>query len=97
MEGAAGVVKYEIRYRDTLIGWLFIRNGLHRYVPDPEGVAQVRKIAPLSRVMTEGCEWGRPIPFFQERIVAATRFGRERFISMQTDYFVMRMTEEEII
>lgn len=85
------MIEYEVYYRDTLLGHLYIRDGQHRYVPIKEAVEEVRHRVPLTVEMIRGYQWGKPIPFFHERIENAKRFGAEACISRQTDYFVMKM------
>lgn len=88
------MIIYEFYCRDVLLGHLYIQNKQHRYIPIPENVGEMEKKYPLDRVMIHGYEWGKPIPFFQERIENATRFGKEKLIRYQTDEFLMRMIEE---
>ena len=44
--------------------------------------------------MVDGYPWGKPIPFFKERIDNATRFGMEKCIRYHTDLFLMRMVSD---
>lgn len=88
------MVVYEFYYKKILLGHLYIRDGQHRYVPIAENVDQVKRECPLPMVTIRGCEWGRPIPFFQERIENATRFGMEKDIRYHTDLFRMRMVQK---
>ncbi len=74
-----------------MLGFLLIRDGLHRYIPEAEGVKKARELVPLTREMQAGRDWGKPIPFFQERIENARRFGMEKYIRYHTDLFTMRM------
>lgn len=85
------MTKYEVSYRDTLLGHLYIQNGQHCYIPIAQAVEEIRRKAPLPWEMVQGYPWGKPIPFFQERIESAKRFGMEAYICRQTDYFVMKM------
>ena len=88
------MVVYEFYYKDILIGHLQIENGLHHYIPIAEAVQPLRERVPLLREMVEGYPWGKPIPFFKERIENATRFGMEKCIRYHTDLFLMRMISE---
>lgn len=85
------MIEYEVYYRETLLGHLYIRDGQHCYVPAPEAVEQLRHKVPLLREMIRGYRWGEPIPFFKERIENAKRFGMEAYIYRHTDDFVMKM------
>lgn len=87
------MIVYEFYCKEILLGHLYIRDGQHRYIPIAENVEQVKREYPLDMVMIRGCEWRKPIPFFQERIENATRFGMEKCIRYHTDLFMMRMVE----
>lgn len=89
-EGAA-VVTYAFYYKDVLLGYLEIREGKHRYTPITENVRRVEREVPLIREVIRGYDWGTPIPFFQERIRNAARFGKEKCIRYHTDLFTMIM------
>ena len=88
------MIKYEFYFKDVLLGHLYIRDGQHRYVPVAENVQNVQHHVPLTREMICGREWGSPIPFFQERIENAKRFGMETCIRYHTDQFTMQMILE---
>lgn len=85
------MIRYAFYYEDILLGFLHIRDGLYCYIPEAEGVKKVWDHVPLTREMLDGRDWGKPIPFFQERIENAQRFGIEKCIRYHTDLFVMRM------
>lgn len=87
------MIKYEFYWKNVLLGHLYIRDGQHRFVPIAETVDQVRQRCPLPWEVVRGREWGKKIPFFQERIENATRFGKEKLIRYHTDEYVMRMVE----
>lgn len=89
-EGAA-MVTYAFYYKDILLGHLEIWEGKHRYTPITENVRRVEREVPLIREVIQGYDWGKPIPFFQERIRNATRFGKEKCIRYHTDLYTMRM------
>ena len=89
------MIQYEVFCEDILLGRLEIREGQHRYVPCAENVEQVQRRVPLPWEMVRGRDWGKPIPFFQERIENARRFGTEKRIRYHTDLFDMRMVAEE--
>ena len=88
------MVIYEFYCDDILLGHLYIRDGQHCYVQIEETVDQVQRTYPLPVEVIRGYEWGKPIPFFQERIENATRFGMEKCIRYHTDLFMMRMVSE---
>ena len=88
------MVIYEVSYDDVLLGHLYIKDRQHHYVPIPEAAEDLRHKVPLIREMIHGYPWGKPIPFFQERIENATRFGKERLIRYHTDLFAMRMISD---
>ena len=86
------MVVYEIYYKDILLGHLYIRDGQHRYIPIVETIeVAVRCRAFLFREVIQDYQWGKPIPFFQQRIENAKRFGMEKNIYRHTDNYVMRM------
>ena len=89
------MVVYEFYYKDILLGHLYIRDGQHCFVPIAENVDQAKQRYPLPWQVERGYEWGKPIPFFKERIENATRFGMEKCIRYHTDLFMMRMVTEE--
>ena len=86
---------YEFYCDEVLIGHLQIRDGQHCYIPMDENVKKLVNRIPLDRVMIQGQDWGRPIPFFKERIENAKRFGMEKRIFYHTDLFLMRMVESD--
>lgn len=91
------IEKYEIYYRETVIGYLHVdtERRLHRYIPRPEGVEEVDPIACLLRVMKEGQEeFGEVIPFFDSRLFYMKRSGRKIF-GYHTDHFTFKLLEDE--
>ena len=88
------MVKYAFYDEDVLLGHLYIKDGQHCYEPVPEAVQALQKKVPLTREMVQGYPWGKPIPFFHERIENAKRFGKEKLIRYHTDLFAMRMVSE---
>ena len=89
------MIKYEFYWKNVLLGHLYIRDGQHRFAPIAEAVDQVRQGCPLPWEVERGYEWGKPIPFFKERIENATRFGMEKCIRYHTDLFTMLMVSEQ--
>jgi len=88
--------KYEVYYKDTLIGWLQVNPTVnqYRYDPEPTGTAAVKNRACLLRVMENGSEgWAEPIPFFQNRLYNMKRNGL-KVVNYQTDYFTMVQIQE---
>lgn len=80
--------KYEIFYRNILIGILYINpEGLYKYVPDIANTEKVKAEISIIKEMLTGTEWVEPIPFFKNRIEAAKRFSLEDDISTQKDLF----------
>lgn len=88
------MIKYEFYYQDVLLGYLEICDGQHRFLPVEEAVAKISREVPLIPEVQHGRDWGKPIPFFKERIENATRFGMEKCIRYHTDLFMMRMVLE---
>lgn len=91
--------RYEVFYRDTLIGRLTVDTtaNRYRYDPDAEGVAKVESAAFLLKVMKEGSRgFGEPIPFFQSRIYYMKQWKLTE-INYQTDFYTLRLlpTDEE--
>ena len=88
--------KYEVFYKDVLIGNLFVNNEYkYCYQPVFEGVERVKNSACLLRVMENGTdgEFGEPIPFFQERL-RYMKLWKLGVINYQTDKFaIKRITE----
>ena len=88
--------KYEVFYKDVLIGNLFVNNE-YKYCYEPvwEGVERVKNSACLLRVMEEGTNsaFGEPIPFFQERL-RYMKLWKLGVINYQTDNFVIKRISE---
>ncbi len=88
--------KYEVFYKDVLIGNLFVNNE-YKYCYEPvfEGVERVKDFACLLRVMEEGTNgaFGEPIPFFQERL-RYMKLWKLGVINYQTDNFVIKRISE---
>ena len=87
--------KYEVYYRDVLIGSLFVNSDYkYHYEPNFEGVEKVKDTACLLRVMEEGTtDFGDPIPFFQERL-RYMKLWKLGVINYQTDKFVIKKISE---
>lgn len=88
--------KYEVFYKDVLIGNLFVNNEYkYCYEPVSEGVERVKDSACLLRVMEEGTNgaFGEPIPFFQERL-RYMKLWKLGVINYQTDNFVIKKISE---
>lgn len=84
--------KYEVFYKDTLIGILTVDVIKNKYCYDPnyEGVEKVKDTACLIKVMIEGSNgFIEPIPFFQNRLMNMKRLGLQ-VGNYQTDWFVIR-------
>lgn len=84
--------KYEVFYKDTLIGILTVDTVEDRYCYEPnnEGVEKVKDTACLLKVMIEGSNgFIEPIPFFQNRLRNMKRLGLQ-VANYQTDWFIIR-------
>ena len=84
--------RYEVFYRDTLIGILTVDSttGMHSYEPNEDGVSAVKQTVPLTHEMLDGTlGFVEPIPFFQNRLKYMKRYGLSE-INYQTDYFTIR-------
>jgi hypothetical protein len=89
-----GKLKYQIFYKETLIGVLEINEeGQYRYTPDVEAVETLKNEVPLTREMLEKSDWREPIPFFKERIENGSRFNLD-VIRYHTDLFKMVKVSE---
>ena len=88
------MVRYAIYCKEIQIGILEIQNGLYRYTPDFENVDKVKNEIHLIYDMLHKSDWQKPIPFFEERICNASRFGREDDIWYHTDCFRMKIIKE---
>ena len=85
--------RYEVYYRDTLIGHLSVEAERYAYTPEKAGVAAVEDRACLLRVMKEGTDgYGEPIPFFQNRLYNMKR-NNLRQVNYQTDCFTVKQVE----
>ena len=88
--------KYEVFYKDVLIGNLVVNNE-YKYCYEPvfEGVERVKDSACLLRVMEKGTNgaFGEPIPFFQERL-RYMKLWKLGVINYQTDNFVIKRISE---
>ena len=86
------IERYELFYRDVLIGTLKVDpvTKKHHYIPEPDGVREVEDRACLLRVMREGtADFGEPIPFFDNRLRNMKRAGLHE-VHYQTDCFTLR-------
>ena len=88
------MIRYAIYCKEIQIGILEIQNGLYRYTPDFENVEKVKYEIHLIHEMLQKSDWRKPIPFFEERIYNASRFGTEDNIKYHTDPFRMIMIKE---
>ncbi len=81
---------YTILCKDIVIGKLQIDDqNRYRYLPREEGIRVVEQNFPLLNDFKKEHDWGEPIPFFQNKIRNASRFGRELDIGSFTDPFRM--------
>lgn len=86
--------KYEIFYRDILIGVLLInQEGLYKYTPNANTEKVKAEISVINEMLT-GTDWVEPIPFFKNRIDAAKRFSLEDDISTKKDQFRFKKVSE---
>ncbi len=82
--------KYTIFYNDIKIGLLEINeNNQYKYTPDRDGVEKVKDSISIFYEMMVESDWGKPIPFFENRLKDAERFSQEDEIANQTDPFRM--------
>lgn len=83
--------RYEVFYRDTLIGVLEVdETGKHRYTPDEKGVKATKEKTSLIKEMISGTDgFVDPIPFLQNRLMNAERWGLDE-INYQTDHFTIK-------
>lgn len=87
--------KYEIFYKDILVGVLLInQEGLYKYTPDSANTEKVKAKVSLISEMLTGTDWCEPIPYFKNRIEAAKRFSLEDDISTQKDLIVFKKVSE---
>ena len=87
-------MKYEIYYKNTLIGVLEVNiDGQHKYTPNKEGVQIAKKDVSLSHEMQVQSDWREPIPFFKNHIENAKRFSDGKIIDYHTDPFKMIRVE----
>jgi len=89
------MIRYRIDCHDITIAYLEIKDGMHRCIPVPEGLEHpdVQKVS-IPYELKEGQDWGGPIPFLQNKINDAVRFGRENNIGSFTDPFRLVMIDE---
>ena len=85
------MTEYEVYWKDIPLGVLQIKDGMHRFLPVLEAVQALQDKVPLPHEIARGYPWGKPIPFFEERIENAARFGEKAYIRSHTDAFIMRM------
>ena len=82
-------MKYQIFYKEIEIGLLEVNEtGQHRYTANSEAVQKIKEEVPLIPEMLNGTDWREPIPFFEERILNASRFDLA-VIQYHTDLFKM--------
>lgn len=82
-------MKYEVFYKDILIGTLSINDaGMYCYEPNEEGVIKAKEETYLSTELINGTngEFVRPIPFLENRIDNMQKNGLSQ-INYGTDYF----------
>ncbi len=88
--------KYEIFYKDILIGILFVNDEYkYCYEPNKNGVEEIKDTACLLKVMENGTNgiFGEPIPFFQERLRYMKLWNLD-VIRYHTDYFTVKKIKE---
>lgn len=88
--------KYRIDCKGIPVAILEISGDRCRVTPVLEGLLnpEVQKVS-LPVDISQGQDWGDPIPFFQNKIRNAERFGREAYIGSFTDPFCMVLLEGE--
>ena len=88
--------KYRIDCKSIPVAVIEISGGRYRCTPVLEGLLnpEVQNV-PLPVEIAQGQDWGDPIPFFQNKIRNAERFGREDDIGSFTDPFRMVLLEGE--
>ena len=86
------VNKYELYYKDVLIGILYDDTLLkkHNFCPNPEGIEKAGPNALLLNFMIDGTGgFVDPLPFFYTRIDNMRRWNLHE-INYQTDYFTIK-------
>ena len=85
------MIVYEVHYRNHLLGYLYIENGLHRYTPIVQTVQMLQREAFLLRETTVDYPWGKPIPFFDRMICNNRNAGREKELYSHNNNYVLRL------
>ena len=88
--------KYRIDCKGVPVAVLEISGGKYRCTPVLEGLLnpEVLEVS-LPAEVSQGQDWGDPIPFFQNKIRNAEKFGGEDNIGSFTDPFHMVLMEGE--
>lgn len=88
--------KYRIDCKSIPVAVIEISGGRYRCTPVLEGLLnpEIQNVS-LPVEIAQGQDWGDPIPFFQNKIRNAERFGREDDIGSFTDPFRMVLLEGE--
>jgi hypothetical protein len=85
-------LKFRVFYKEIEIGLLEVNeNKQHRYTANSEAVQKIKDEVQLIPEMLQSNDWRKPIPFFEERIMNASRFDLQ-VIQYHTDLF--RMIQE---
>lgn len=78
--------KYDVFYRDLLIGRLLVKGKQHKYEVEKTSIERLEGKVPIDPVLLETRDWGEPIPFFKTRLQNASRFDNQE-IGYQTDNY----------
>ena len=91
------VRKYEVYYKDDLIGILEVEleTRKHKFIPNAQGVEKTKEKACHIVEILNGTEgFVNPIPFFENRLINGERLGLT-VINYQTDNYVIKRVSEE--
>lgn len=77
--------KYEVYWKDTMIGVLSVNEEQHKYEHIEEAIQKLKQI-PFDPAVTRSRDWGEKIPFFSSRLESCKRFP-ELEIGFQTDFY----------
>lgn len=80
--------RYEVRWKDTLIGVLCVNGEEHMYEAYEEAIKNLKDV-PFDPAVTSSREWGKKIPFFASRLESCKRFP-DLEIGFQTDFYRLR-------
>ena len=84
---------YRVCWKEQLIGDLFIKDDLYKYVPNIEGIHKIEDQAFLLREVVELRDWGEPISFFQQMIENCERFEGRGIYYQNNNYSMKEVTE----